>query len=136
MSYFTVTKYNDNLYQIKDSLGVLATLVIGKEKALLLDTCYGIGNLKEEVEKITNKPLIVVNSHGHMDHSAGNFQFDEVYINELDVELCKKHNGVERRTRNIEAAQKMNVLPEGFDINAYINKKEIFNHLSLFLLLI
>ena len=78
MSYFTVYKYNDNLYQIKDALGVLATLVIGEEKALLLDTCYGIGNLKKEVEKITNKPLIVVNSHGHMDHSCGNYQFDKV----------------------------------------------------------
>ena len=52
MSYFDVVKYNNNLYQIKDRLGVLSTLVIGENKALLFDTCYGVGNLKEEVEKI------------------------------------------------------------------------------------
>ena len=51
MSYFTIFKYNEKLYQIKDALGVLSTLVIGQEKALLFDTGYGIGNIKEEVEK-------------------------------------------------------------------------------------
>ena len=55
MSYFGIQKYNDNLYQFKDPLGVLSTLLIGKEKALLFDTCYGIGDLKEEVRKITDK---------------------------------------------------------------------------------
>ena len=66
MGYFDVTKYNDNLYQFKDKLGVLVTLVIGTEKALVLDTAYGIGNLKKEIREITDKPLVVVNSHGHM----------------------------------------------------------------------
>ena len=57
MEYFTVFKYHDGLYQIKDALGVLSTLVIGNEKALLFDTGYGIGNLKEEVEKIVKDQL-------------------------------------------------------------------------------
>lgn len=120
MSYFSVTKYNDNLYQIKDSLGVLSTLVIGEKKALLLDTCYGIGNLKEEVEKITKLPLIVVNSHGHMDHCSGNYQFDNVYINSKDVKLCREHNDVNMKQNNIERAKKLNVLPENFDIDKYL----------------
>ena len=37
MNYFTVFKYDDNLYQIKDALGVLSTLVIGNDKALLFE---------------------------------------------------------------------------------------------------
>ena len=122
MNYFTVFKYDDNLYQIKDALGVLSTLVIGNDKALLFDTGYGIGNIKEEVEKITKKPLIVVNSHGHMDHSCGNYLFDEILIHQKDIELCIEHNGVERRKRNIKSAQKMNCLPDEFDIEAYLNK--------------
>ena len=79
MGYFTVTKINDSIYQFNDKMSVLATLVIGTEKALLFDTTYGIGNLKKEVEEITNKPLIVVNSHGHMDNSCGNYQFDSFF---------------------------------------------------------
>ena len=89
MGYFTVYKYNENLYQIKDALGSLITLVIGEEKALVFDTGYGIGDLKKQVEEITNKPLIVVNSHGHMDHSCGNYQFEKVYIDKRDLELEK-----------------------------------------------
>ena len=122
MGYFTVYKYNENLYQIKDALGVLATLVIGEEKALLFDTCYGIGDLKQEVLNITTKPLIVVNSHGHMDHSCGNYQFGKIYIDERDVDLVKSHNSADRRTRNINSAKNMKVLPVDFDIEKYLNE--------------
>lgn len=122
MSYFKVHKYNENLYQLQDALGVLVTLVIGKEKALLLDTAYGIGNLKEAVEAITTKPLIVINSHGHMDHCCGNYQFPKVYINEKDYDLCKEHNGVFRRKKNIEAAKKNNCLPNDFDEQKYLHE--------------
>ena len=102
MEYFTIYKYNDTLYQIKDALGVLSTLIIGCDKALLFDTGYGIGNLKEEVERITTKPLIVVNSHGHMDHACGNYLFEKVYIHPDDIKLCTEHNGIERRKRNLK----------------------------------
>ena len=52
MAYFTVYKYNDSLYQIKDALGSLITLVIGEEKALVFDTGYGIGDLKKQIEEL------------------------------------------------------------------------------------
>lgn len=124
MSYFTITKINDSIYQFNDKLSVLATLVIGSEKALLLDTCYGIGNLKEAVLTITKKPLIVVNSHGHMDHSCGNYQFDEVYIDEDDIKLCMYHNSEVYRQRNLNTAISRGILPEDFDKDAYLNKRE------------
>ena len=122
MGYFDVTKYNDNLYQFKDKLGVLVTLVIGTEKALVLDTAYGIGNLKKEIREITDKPLVVVNSHGHMDHCGGNFQFDEIFIHEKDFESCEMHNNKDRRMRNIQSAINVKALPENFDIEKYLNE--------------
>ena len=124
MSYFDVVKYNNNLYQIKDRLGVLSTLVIGENKALLFDTCYGVGNLKEEVEKITNKPLIVVNSHGHMDHTGGNYQFPEVYLHENDFELVKKHNSEKWRQRTINTLEKNKITVEGFSKENYLKQRE------------
>lgn len=60
-------------------------LIEGKERALLIDTGYGIGNLKGLAERLTDKPLIVANTHFHGDHSAGNGQFEEVYCHEYDV---------------------------------------------------
>ena len=121
MNYFTVTKYNDNLYQLKDKLGVLVTLVIGNEKALLFDTAYGIGDLKKEVEQITKLPLVVVNSHGHMDHSCGNYLFDSVYIHNLDVDLCKLHNSIDWRVRNLHTAKNMNLINDSYNQEKYIN---------------
>lgn len=53
-------------------------LLEGTEKALLIDTGYGAGNLRSFAEKLTDKPIIVVNTHFHPDHSAGNGEFEEV----------------------------------------------------------
>ena len=122
MSYFTITKINDSIYQFNDKMSVLSTLVIGTKKVLLFDTTYGIGNLKEEVEKITKLPLIVVNSHGHMDHACGNYQFDEIYIDEDDINLCIYHTSKVYRERNIKNATLRGVLPENFDQDAYLEK--------------
>lgn len=124
MSYFTIKKYNDQLYQIKDKLGVLSTLVIGNNKALLFDTGYGICSLKEEVKKLTNKELIVINSHGHMDHACGNYEFDEVYISKKDITVAKKYNSKKWRINNILRAEAMNALPDNFDKEKYINQNE------------
>lgn len=55
-------------------------LLEGEKKALLIDTGYGAGNLRAFVEKLTEKPLLVVNSHYHPDHSAGNGEFERVYM--------------------------------------------------------
>ena len=59
--------------------GVYCYLMIGEERALLFDTAYGMGNLRAFVEDITQKPLYVVNSHGHFDHTGGNPWWEEVY---------------------------------------------------------
>lgn len=122
MDYFNIKKYSDNLYQFQDKLGVLATLVIGSNKTLLFDTCYGIGRLDEEVKKITNKELIVVASHGHMDHTAGNYQFPFVYIHKNDIDLCKAHNGMKRREQNLEALGDRE--PDLFNRDEYLKQRE------------
>lgn len=122
MNYFTSSKINDHIYQIKDPMGVLTTLVIGKEKALLIDTAYGIGDLKTYISNFTNLPLIVVNSHGHMDHSCGNYQFDNIYISPKDFDLCKLHNSRSWRNNNIDAARKNNLIDSAFDIENYLSK--------------
>jgi len=55
-------------------------LLEGEEKALLLDTGYGIGHLRAFVEKLTDRPVIVANTHFHPDHSAGNGEWEEVLV--------------------------------------------------------
>jgi len=103
---------------------------LSPEKSCNSRDSYCYGNLKEQVKAITELPLIIVNSHGHLDHACGNYQFEEtVYIHEKDVELCKEHTGEQTRVGAIENAkhnmnfvtgQVENILPEDFDADAYI----------------
>ena len=54
------------------------SLLIGPEKAALIDTGCGIGNLRQAVAELTDKPVIVINTHTHFDHLGGNRQFGEI----------------------------------------------------------
>ncbi|MCC8080052.1 MAG: MBL fold metallo-hydrolase [Oscillospiraceae bacterium] len=58
-------------------------LIEGSDKALLLDTGLGTTNICDEVSSLTAKPLYVVNTHGHGDHSGGNIYFDTVYMHRM-----------------------------------------------------
>lgn len=79
-----VIKINDNLYCIKDVQSVNKYLIIGMEKALLFDTGFGFVDFRPLVREITNRELIVVNSHADLDHVLGNYLFEEVYLSRYD----------------------------------------------------
>lgn len=124
MSYFQTFKLRNNIYQFKDKMGVLSTLIIGDEKALLVDTCYGISNLKDHIRTITDKPLIVVASHGHMDHTGGNYHFDKVYIHPKDLDLCKLHNSQRWRNRVFNNATNLGIIDDTFDKEYFLEQRE------------
>ena len=89
---YQVKKLEEGLFAVSSS-AVMSYVLTGKEKALVLDTAYGFGDLHAVVRQITDLPLIVVNSHGHIDHTGSNFYFPEpVYLHEADRELYQKHN--------------------------------------------
>ena len=68
-----------------DSLLVYCFLIVGEKYAIVYDTMFGYGNLRKFCEKITDLPIVVVNSHFHGDHAAGNFDFDVCYIHPYDL---------------------------------------------------
>lgn len=57
---------------------VISYLIIGNSSALLFDTGNGIGDIKAVVQQLTDKPVVVLNSHTHFDHIGGNHQFDKI----------------------------------------------------------
>ena len=67
-------------------------LVEGNEKAVLIDTGVGVGNLKALTEKLTDKPISVLLSHGHVDHALGAGLFQQVYMNPLDEPVFKENS--------------------------------------------
>ena len=46
--------------------------------AVLIDTGCGIGDLRKAVAGVTDKPVVVVNTHTQLDHLGSNRQFDEI----------------------------------------------------------
>ena len=64
-------------------------LVVGKERACVIDTMNGYNDLNAAVRKLTDKPLTVVNTHGHPDHIFGNVYFREAFMNPKDLELAR-----------------------------------------------
>jgi glyoxylase-like metal-dependent hydrolase (beta-lactamase superfamily II) len=57
---------------------VISYLIMGKDNALLFDTGNGIGDIREVVDRLTNRPVTVLNSHTHFDHIGGNNQFSQI----------------------------------------------------------
>ena len=94
--YVEVYQFRDNLYGLyTDSMdGMLSQwmyLIIGPQKALLIDTGFGVGNLKGLVEDLTDgMEIIVANTHASVDHSMGNHQFERAYCHEYAVPRMKK----------------------------------------------
>ncbi|ADQ08040.1 beta-lactamase domain protein [Caldicellulosiruptor hydrothermalis 108] len=117
---------SEGIYHIEDPNGfggVCATLIIGKEKALLFDTCYGLFNLKEHIRSITDLPVIVVCSHGHFDHVGGSYQFDQIYIHQEDVVLAQSHTSIDKKRLAISQAKEKGLFLEDYDLDKFLNSK-------------
>lgn len=97
MDFFTAEMIEEHVIRITDVTGVFLYLVTGSKKALLIDTGCGIGDVKSYVESLTDLPLTVVCTHGHMDHAGGADFFDEVFLNCADWELTFTHCTEENR---------------------------------------
>ena len=63
-------------------------LVVGRDRACVIDTMNGYNDLNRAVRAVTAKPLTVVNTHGHPDHIFGNVYFEEAYLHPADRELA------------------------------------------------
>jgi len=102
--YYAAKQIHPWLYSIYDPQAVFCYLIVGKEKALLYDTCYGVAPLDPVVRTITNLPYEVVLSHGHIDHVNGAYQFPETWLHPADRELCLRHTS---KTARGNIAEKM-----------------------------
>lgn len=88
-----VVQVDDSTYCFQD-VTALMHLLVGKDSALVIDTGFGLVNLKEAVNRLTDKPIKVVNTHGHFDHTHGNWQFGDAIVSYKDLETISRHDDV------------------------------------------
>ena len=81
---YPMVQFKKDTWEIDEFECASMFLLVGSEKALLIDCGMGIGDRRGAVEQITDKPLIVVASHGHIDHTGNGRQFEELWMHPAD----------------------------------------------------
>ena len=119
--WFTIDQVDESTYIISEYRHWEEThcyLLIGNDRALLIDTGLGISNIFEQVRKLTNKSVVAVATHIHWDHIGGHKYFPEFYAHEAELDWL---NG--KFPLPVQAVKNMVTdrceLPEDFCIDGY-----------------
>lgn len=114
-----VEKIADDLYMITETESIHCYLLIGEEKALLIDAGWGYEDINPLIREITDKPVMLAITHGDPDHGLGAIHFSDFWIHPLDYgKLLRNDNYAERKGM---LDYRLKKLPE---ITPYINVEE------------
>ena len=105
------------IYHIQDCMGVCMTLLCGEKRALLVDTGYGLENVRSYVESLTDKPVDVMLTHGHHDHALGARWFYSVSILKADFPVYDTYTSEKWRRHVLAGAREKGI---GTDESAYL----------------
>lgn len=95
--WFKISEVGPKVWLLEDHGADNIYLVEGSKKAMIVDTGLGAADLAGVAKKITDKPLVVVNTHGHPDHSGGNYQFETIYMGGADIVAAKMFSSAQQR---------------------------------------
>lgn len=130
LAWYTTTHIAEPVYRISEPIGAIEPrvglstvniyLVLGQERAALIDSGMGIGDLRAEVRKITSLPCTVLNTHYHWDHIGGNRLFPESAIHESEVDLLAEEAALHAVRKATQSSAARALLPPYFDPTAYL----------------
>ena len=80
---------NSHIWLMDERHKATGYIVAGKERALVIDTMFGYENVKAIAASVTDRPVTVINTHGHGDHIYGNVWFEEALLEERDREIAE-----------------------------------------------
>lgn len=83
--WYDASRVGENCICITEAGKYGMYLLEGEDRALLIDTGVGIGDLGGFVESLTEKPITVLLTHTHWDHIGGASQFDDVRVSETEL---------------------------------------------------
>ena len=86
-----IIQIDGNTWRIEDGF-VRFFLLVGEEKAALIDSGVNCPDASDIAKKLTSKPLILLNTHGDGDHTSGTNGFANIYIHPLDYVGCEVKN--------------------------------------------
>jgi glyoxylase-like metal-dependent hydrolase (beta-lactamase superfamily II) len=89
-SWFATREHQPGVWLVAAPPHVNCFLVTGRERAVLIDTGLGIGDIRRAVAALTDLDVAVVNTHYHWDHVGGNDGFANIAIHELGAERLRR----------------------------------------------
>lgn len=86
-----IKQIDPRIYLLDDAGEATGYLVVGTQRAAVIDTMNGIADVCAAVRTLTDLPTVVINTHGHCDHIHGNIYFNEAYLHPDDLPLALEH---------------------------------------------
>lgn len=88
MQNFRITRIGENIYHILDPGDASFYVVEGTRQAAVIDTGITPGEkITPVIRSLTDKPLILVLTHAHVDHFHHMDEFDTVYMSHRELSL-------------------------------------------------
>ena len=98
---FKTERISEHITRIYGFCTEMMYLVEGEKDAVLIDTGSGYFSLKQCVDQLTDKPVKVLMTHGHVDHAMGAGEFEEIYLNHKDEAVYREHAKKEFRLEGL-----------------------------------
>ena len=83
-----VIQINANTWRFEDDF-VRFFLLEGEKQAVMIDSGMNCPDALLQAKKLTDKAIILLNTHGDGDHTSGTASFQEIYMHSLDYTGCE-----------------------------------------------
>ena len=85
MNSYEIIKIDNSTWRIEDN-GVRFFLLSGDDYSLLIDTGMNVKNVKAIAQRLTDKPIKLINTHADPDHIGANCEFSSFMMNTLELD--------------------------------------------------
>lgn len=83
-----IFRIDDNTWRFEDGF-VRFFLLVGGNKAALIDSGVNCPDALDLAKTLTDKPIMLINTHGDGDHTSGTSSFSQIHIHPLDYTKCE-----------------------------------------------
>jgi len=121
LDWFQITEPSPGVFAIHEPLQiehVLSYLIVGNERAMLIDSGTGACSMKAAVETITDLPVLLVNSHTHWDHVGSNDEFAEIAVHRAEAHELARTYSPEEIAAFFAEDQLLGPLPPGVTLES------------------
>ncbi len=120
--WFKIEAIDSGTYAISEYGHIEEThsyLVLGSERAALIDTGLGVSDILAAVRQLTELPVCVLTTHAHWDHIGGHGLFEHIAAHELEAGWLSGSFPLPPDTVRSLLTAGLRRRPEGFDAAKY-----------------